>query len=150
MACHKAQLVARGLTQAHGIDYTETFSPVVRMNSIRVILSLVVNLNWSLHQLDVSSAFLYGDLTEQVFMEQPPGYVAKGETSQVCLRRRAIYGLKQSPCAWFVNFSGVLTAYGFHPCKSDPTVMRKTTFAGYVVLAIYVGDILLTSNDEAS
>ena len=76
MACHKARLVARGFTQAHGIDYTETFSPVVRMNSIHVLLSLVVNLNWSLHQLDVSNAFLYGDLTKQVFMEQPREYVA--------------------------------------------------------------------------
>ena len=93
MARHKALLVARGFTQAHGIDYTETFSPVVRMNSICVLLSLVVNLNWSLHQLDVSNAFLYGDLTEQVFMEQAPGYVAQGETSQVCLLRHAIYGL---------------------------------------------------------
>ena len=150
VARHKARLVARGFTQAHGIDYTETFSPVVRMNSIRVLLSLVVNLNWSLHQLDVSNAFLYGDLTEQVFMEQPPGYIAQGETSQVCLLRRAIYGLKQSPRAWFVKFSGLLTAYGFNPCKYEPTVMRKTTSAGYVVLAIYVDNILLTGNDEAA
>ena len=99
VAHHKARLVARRFIQAHGMDYTKTFSPVVRMNSIRILLSLVVNLNWSLHQLDVSNAFLYGDLTEQVFMEQPPGYVAQGETSQVCLLHRAIYGLKQSPCA---------------------------------------------------
>ena len=120
------------------------------MNSIRVLLSLVVNLNWSLHQLDVSNTFLYGDLTEQVFMEQPLGYVAQGETSQVCLLCRAIYGLKQSPRAWFVKFSSLLTAYGFNPCNSDPTVMCKTTSAGYVVLATYVDDILLTGNDEAA
>ena len=148
VARHKARLVARGFTQAHSIDYTETFSPVVRMNSIRGLLSLVINLNCSLHQLDVSNAFLYGDLTEQVFMEQPPGYVAQGETSQVCLLRRAIYGLKQSPRAWFVKFSGLLTTYGFNPCKSEPTVIRKKTSTVYVVLAIYVDDILLTGNDE--
>ena len=150
VAHHKARLVARGLTQAHGIDYTETFSPVVHMNSIHVLLSLVVNLNWSLHQLDVSNAFLYGDLTEQVFMEQPPGYVAQGETSQVCHLCHAIYGLKQSPRAWFVKFSGLVTSYGFNPCKSELTVMRKTTSTGYVILAIYVDDILLTGNDEAA
>ena len=115
MARHKARLVSRGFTQARGIDYTETFSPVVLMNSIRCLLSLVVNLHWSLHQLDVSNAFLYGDIIEQVFMEQPPGYVAQGETSQVCLLRRAIYGLKQSPRTWFVKFSGLLIAYGFNP-----------------------------------
>ena len=73
------------------------------MNSIRVLLSLIVNLNWYLLQLDVSNTFLFGDLTEQVFMEQHPGYVAQGVTSQVCLLRRAIYGLKQSPRAWFVD-----------------------------------------------
>ena len=120
------------------------------MNSIRVLLSLVVNLNWSLHQLDVPNAFLYGDLTEQVFMEQPQGYVAQGETSQVCLVHHAIYRLKQSPPAWFVKFSDLLTAYGINPCKSEPTVMRKTTYTCYVVLAIYVDEILLTCNDEAA
>ena len=112
--------------------------------------NLAVSSRQSLHQLDVSNAFLYGDLIEQVFMEQPPGYVAQGKTSQVCLLRRAIYGLKQSPRAWFVKFSGLLTAYGFNPCKSEPTVMRKTTSAGYVVVEIYVDDILLTGNDEAA
>ena len=73
---HKARLVARGFTQVYGIDYTETFSPVVRLNSVRVLLSLAVNQAWSLHQLDISNAFLYGDLEEYVFMEQPLGYVA--------------------------------------------------------------------------
>ena len=150
MAHHKARLVARGFTQAQCIDYTKTFSLIVCMNSICVLLSLVVNLNWPLHQLDVSNAFLYGVLIEQVFMEQPSGYVAQGETSQVCLLRHAIYGLKQCPHAWFVKFSGLLKAYGFNPCKSDPEVMCKTTSLGYVVLEIYVYDILLTSNDEAA
>ena len=150
VAHHKAQLVGRGFTQAHGIDYIKTFSLVIRMNSIHVLLSLVVNLNWSLHQLDVSNAFLYGDLTEQVFMEQPLGYVAQGETSQVCLLHRAIYGLKQSPRAWFVKFSDLLTAYGFNPGNSEPIVIRKTTSTGYVVLAIYVDDILLAGNDDAA
>ena len=82
-------------------------------------------------------------------MEQPPGYVTQEETSQVCLLRHAIYRLKQSPPAWFIKFSGLLTAYGFNPCKFDPTVMRKTTSICYVVLAIYVDDIILTDNDEA-
>ena len=80
-------------------------------------------------------------------MEQHLGYVAQGETSQVRLLGRAIYGLKRSPRAWFVKLSGLLTTYVFNPFKSDPIVMRKTTSAGYVVLAIYVDDILLTGND---
>ena len=83
-------------------------------------------------------------------MEKPPGYVSQGETSQVCLLCRAIYELKQCPHAWFVKLSGLLMPHGFNPCKSDPTVMRKTTFVGYVVLEIYVDNILLTSSNEAS
>ena len=82
MARHKAQSVAKGFTQVHAIDYSETFSPNVCMSFVLVLLSLVVNLDWCLHQLDVSNAFLYDDLTKQVFVEQPPRYVAQGETSQ--------------------------------------------------------------------
>ena len=91
ISSQKARLVAHGFTQVYDIDYIETFLSVVRLNSVRMLLSLAVNQAWSLHQLDVSNAFLYGDLEEQVFMEQPPGYVAKGESSKVCFLRRAIY-----------------------------------------------------------
>ena len=83
-------------------------------------------------------------------MQKPLGYVSQGETSQVCLLCQAIYELKQSPHAWFVKLSGLLTPHGFNPCKSDPIVMRKTTLVGYVVLTIYVDNILLTSSNEAS
>ena len=99
IAHYKARLVARGFSQAYGLDYHETFSPVARLSSIRVLFSIALDQSWPLHQLDVSNAFLYGDLDEQVFMEQPPGYVAQGESSEVCLLKKAIYGLKQSPRA---------------------------------------------------
>ena len=116
---------------------------------IRVLLSLDVNLDWSLYQLEVSNAFLYGELTKKLFMEQPPRYVAQGETSQVCLLRCAIYGLKQSLHAWFVKFSGLFIDYGFNHCKSDPMLMRKTTSVGYVVRVIHVDGILLNGSNEA-
>ena len=148
IARHKARMVARGFTQAYGIDYTETFSPVVRLNFVRVLLSLVVNEAWSLHQVDVSNAFLYGDLEEQVFMEQPLGYVAQGESSKVCFLQKSIYGLKKSPRAWFVKFSGLLSAFGFTSCASDPTVLTKKTKSGLVILAVYVDDIILTGSDD--
>ena len=86
--------MARGFSQAYGLDYHETFSPVARLSSIRVLFSIALDQSWPLHQLDVSNAFLYGDLDEQVFMEQPPRYVAQGESSEVCLLKKAIYGLK--------------------------------------------------------
>ena len=138
MSRHKARLV----------DYTETFSPVVRLNSVRVLLSLAINQAWSLHQLDVSNAFLYGDLEEQVFMEQPPGYIAQAESSKVCFLRRAIYGLKQSPRAWFAKFSGLLFAFGFTSCAGDPTVLTKKSKGGLVILAVYVDDIILTGSND--
>jgi len=92
--------VAKGYTQTYSIDYFETFSPVARMNSIRIMFSIVVNLSWSLFQLDVKNAFLYGELQEEVYMEQPPSYVAQGET-KVCRLKKTIYELKQNPRAWF-------------------------------------------------
>ena len=113
------------------------------MNSIHVLLSLAINMDWFIHHLDFSTTFLYSDLAEQVFMKQPLGYIAPKETFQVCLLRLAIYGLKQSLCVWFVKFSGKLKAYGFNPCKFDLIVMSKTTSLGCRVLAMYVDDIIL-------
>jgi hypothetical protein len=91
----QARLVAKGFTKTDGIDDLETFSPVARVSSIRMILSFAVNHSWPLSQLDIHNAFLYGDLTEEVYMREPPCYVTKGE--RVCRLRKAIYGLKQSP-----------------------------------------------------
>jgi len=90
--------VPKGYTQTYGIDYFEMFSPIFRINSIRILFSIVVNLSWSLFQLDVKFAFLYGDLQEEVYMEKLSGYVVEGET-KVCHLKKAIYGLKQSPRA---------------------------------------------------
>jgi hypothetical protein len=93
----KARLVAKGFTQTYGLDYTKIFSPVAKLNSIRIIISLAANLDWSLHQLDVKNAFMHGDLTETVYMTQPLGFESKGEC--VCHLKKSIYGLKQSPHA---------------------------------------------------
>ena len=136
IARYKARLVAREFSQAYGLDYTKTFSLVARLSSIRVLFSVALNQAWSLHQLDVSNAFLYGDLAEQVYMEQPHGYVAQGESYMVCLLKKAIYGLKQSPRTWFHKFSQWLFSYGFVSTASDPTVMRKRTPKGCFVLAV--------------
>ncbi|KAL0296304.1 UNVERIFIED_CONTAM: Copia protein [Sesamum radiatum] len=80
---YKARLVAKGFTQTYGVDYFETFSPVACLNSIRVLFSLTVNLSWPMYQMDIKNAFLYGDLNETVYMEQPPGYVAQGEKQRM-------------------------------------------------------------------
>ncbi|KAK1602429.1 hypothetical protein QYE76_037452 [Lolium multiflorum] len=97
---HKARLVARGLSQQHGIDYGDTFSTVVKSAIVRLVLSLAVSRGWTLRQIDVSNAFLHGFLTEEVYLQQPPGFEDAQYPNHVCKLQRSIYGLKQSPHAW--------------------------------------------------
>ena len=123
------------------------FSSDVRLQSLCVFLSLVVNEAWLLHQLDVSNAFIYGDLEEQIYMEKPSEYLAQGESSKVCFLRRAIYGLKQSPHAWFAKLSGLLSMFGFTSCATNRIVLIKKTQGGLVILLVYVDDILMTCSD---
>ena len=91
---YKARLVAKGYTQTYGIDYQETFSPIAKLNTVRVLLSLVVNLDWPLHQFDVNNAFLYGDLEEKVYMDIPPGLKMSVKDECVCRLQKVLYGLK--------------------------------------------------------
>jgi len=118
------------------------------MNFIRILFSIVVNLSWPLFQLDVKKAFLYWDLQEEVYMEQPPGYVAQGET-KVCRLKKTIYGLKQSPKAWFEKFSLTISGIDFRWCHSDHSVFIQRTRSGIVILTVYVNGILLTESDSA-
>jgi hypothetical protein len=142
----KARLVAKGFTQTYGLDYTETFSPVAKLNSIRIIISLAANLDWPLHQLDVKNAFLHGDLNETVYMAQPPGFESKGE--YVCHLKKSIYGLKQSPRAWFDKFSKAVVSHGMTRSQADHSVFFKKTKTGIVILVVYVDDIVITGSDK--
>ena len=107
---YKARLVARGFTQTYGLDYQETFAPVAKLNTVRVLLSLVVNLDWNLHQLDIKNAFLNGDLEEEVYMEIPPSLKKPSDGNLVCKLNKSLYGLKQSPRAWFERFTKAIKA----------------------------------------
>ncbi|RVW67994.1 Retrovirus-related Pol polyprotein from transposon RE1 [Vitis vinifera] len=96
-----------------GIDYEETFAPIAKLNIVRVLLSLAANLDWPLHQIDVKNAFLNGDLAKEVYMEIPPGFETQTTRNKVCKRRRSLYGLKQSPRAWFERFTKVVKKHGY-------------------------------------
>ena len=105
---YKVRLVAQGFTQQYGIDYHDTFSPVVKLVTVFLVLSLVVSRGWCLCQIDVSNAFLHGFLSEEVYMQQPPGFEDSRYPLYVCKLQRALYGLKQSPRAWYARLSARL------------------------------------------
>ncbi|KAK4254159.1 hypothetical protein QN277_020331 [Acacia crassicarpa] len=144
---YKARLVAKGFTQIYGEDYTETFAPVAKLNTIRILLSIAVNLDWGLHQLDVKNAFLNGELKEEVYMKLPPGFPGK-KPNQVCKLKRSLYGLKQSPRAWFDRFTRVMKKHGFTQGQSDHTLFVKHYNGKMTILTVYVDDIILTGDDE--
>ncbi|RVW62615.1 Retrovirus-related Pol polyprotein from transposon RE1 [Vitis vinifera] len=122
----KARLVAKGYTQTYGIDYTETFAPVAKINTVRVLLSLATNLDWPLQQFDVKNAFLHGKLFEEVYMDLPPGcMVSEKQCQKVCKLKKSLYGLKQSPRAWFGRFTKSMRAFGYRQSNSDHTLFLK-------------------------
>ena len=102
--CYKMRLVAKGFTQTYRINYQKTFTPVAKINTVRVLLSLVVNLDWLLQQLDVKNAFLNGELEEEIYMDLPSGFDERREKGKVYILRKSLYGLKHSPRAWFDRF----------------------------------------------
>ncbi|KAG9458307.1 hypothetical protein H6P81_002815 [Aristolochia fimbriata] len=144
---YKARLVAKGFTQKEGIDYKETYSPVSAFTSIRVLLAIVAYLDLELHQMDVKTAFLNGDLEEEIYMHQPERLAVKDQGDKVCRLAKAIYGLKQSPRQWFFTFHKVITEYGFIPNLYDPCVYTQVSGGKFVILCLYVDDILFMGND---
>ncbi|KAJ0520490.1 putative RNA-directed DNA polymerase [Helianthus annuus] len=130
---YKARLVAKGYTQTYGIDYSETFSPVAKMNTIRVLCSIAANKGWPLHQFDVKNAFLHGELKEEVYMEAPHGFTDEFGEMEVCLLKKSLYGLKQSPRAWFGKFTLAMKNYGFtqRDDKEEISQLRKNLFTEF-------------------
>jgi hypothetical protein len=145
---YKARLVARGYTQTYGIDYDETFAPVAKMNTVRILISCATNFGWPLHQLDVKNAFLHGDLHEEVYMEIPPGFSSAETTGKVCRLKKSLYGLKQSPRAWFDKFRRAVCDMGYRQCNGDHTVFYRHFKGKITILAVYVDDIIITGDDE--
>ncbi|GKA66783.1 ribonuclease H-like domain-containing protein [Tanacetum coccineum] len=146
---YKARLVANGSSQQLGVDFDETFSPVVKPATIRTVLSLAVSRKWPIHQLDVKNAFLNGDLSETVYMHQPPGFVDARFPNHVCRLQRSLYGLKQAPRAWFQRFAGYATRAGFYHSRCDSSLFICRQGSQVAYLLIYVDDIILTASSPA-
>eukprot|EP00731_Ephydatia_muelleri_P020359 Em0013g86a len=143
----KARLVAKGFTQKHGIDYDETFSPVVRFTSVRTLLAFAVQNGMMVHQMDVVTAFLNGTLEEEIYMEQPPGYIKKGEEHLVCKLKKSIYGLKQSPRCWNKVFNEYMTSLSYEQCAADPCVLVRTEGTETTIIAVYVDDLIIIAKN---
>ncbi|PNX91753.1 hypothetical protein L195_g047887, partial [Trifolium pratense] len=145
----KARLVARGFQQTAGLDYEETFSPVVKPSTIRIILSMAVHFNWEVRQMDINNAFLNGYLKETVFMYQPEGFIDPNKPNHICKLTKALYGLKQAPRAWFERLKNALLTWGFQNTKSDTSLFFLKEKNHVTFILIYVDDILVTgSNSE--
>ena len=146
VSIYKARLVAQGYAQREGLDYDETFSPVVRPESVRTLFALAAKKKLILHQMDVTTAFLNGTLKEEVFMKQPEGSVEKGKEHLVCKLKKSLYGLKQSSRCWNQALHKHLCNVGFIQNSSDPCIY--TSKDGKNILAIYVDDIILAAQSQ--
>jgi hypothetical protein len=140
---YKARLVVKGFQQKERIDYTNIFSPVVKMTTIRIVLSIVAA-DLHLEQLDVKTAFLHGELVEEIYMKQPQGFAVQGKESLVCKLRRSLYGLKQAPRQWYKKFDSFICNTGFTRCNADHCCYVKSFKSSYIILLLYVDDMLIT------
>ncbi|KAL4376396.1 hypothetical protein GQ457_02G039420 [Hibiscus cannabinus] len=148
---HKARLVVKGYAQIGGVDYGDTFAPVARLDTIKLLIAIAGQLGWNVFHLDVKSAFLNGELEEDIYVCQPEGFVVPGKEHQVYKLKRALYGLKQAPRAWYYKIDFYLQKLGFQRCVNEATLyLKKEKNADLLVISLYVDDLLVMgSNDKA-
>jgi hypothetical protein len=146
---YKARLVAKDYKQKYGIDYEEVFAPVAQLDTVRLLISLAAHHSWKIYQLDVKSAFLNGILEEEVYVEQPKGFISQGEEDKVYCLMKDLCGLKQAPRAWNARIDDYLQQNGFIKCPYKHSVYMKTDYKGdFLILCLYVDDLLFTGSSE--
>ncbi|PNX92373.1 retrovirus-related Pol polyprotein from transposon TNT 1-94, partial [Trifolium pratense] len=141
---YKARLVAKGYNQIEGLDYFDTFSPVAKLTTVRMVIALASIHNWFLHQLDVNNAFLHGDLQEDVYMTPPPGIT--NNPSKVCKLVKSLYGLKQASRQWYAKLTSLLLSHGYKQAHSDHSLFTKHDGTHFTLLLVYVDDVILAGN----
>ena len=144
---YKTRLVARGFEQKDDVDFFDIFAPVVRWETIRILIALATHLNWPIHQLDVLTAFLNGILAEEVYMHQPLGFIRRGAEHLVCKLHKSLYGLRQSPRAWYPRLHTTLLAWQLTQSHSDPNLYFAHISNNTIVLLVYVDDILIIGSN---
>ena len=149
---YKERLVSKSYTQQEGIDFVDTLSPVAKMIKVKTLLAVAAAKNWSLTQLDISNAFLNGELTKEIYMKLPLGYTPKADVTLppnvVCKLNKSLYGLKQASRQWFMKFSMILLSLGFQKSHSDHTLFIKRVEGKYVAVLFYVDEIIIASNND--
>ncbi|KAM1753554.1 hypothetical protein ACFX12_006125 [Malus domestica] len=145
---YKARLVARGFSQQYELDYDETFSPVAKLTTVRVLLALAANKDWNLWQMDVKNVFLHGKLDREIYMIQPMGFQSQDHPKYVCKLRKALYGLKQAPRAWYGKIAEFLTQSGYSVTPADSRLFVKANEGKLAIVLVYVDDLIITGDDE--
>ena len=145
---YKARLVIKGYKQKEVLDYFDTYSLVTRISFIRMLITIAAIHNLEIHQMDVKTAFLNDDLDEEIYMEQPEGFIVQGQEKKVCRLVKSLYGLKQAPMQWHEKFDNVIMTNGFKIKECDKCVYVKNTKHGFVIICFYVDDILIMGRNN--
>ena len=145
---YKARIVMKGFQQKKGVDFDEIFASVVKMTSIRTMLSIATNMDLEVEQFDIKTNFLHGNLEEEIYMQYPEGFEEKGKEILVCRLRKSMYGLKQAPRQWYRKFESFMVDHGFGKTQADHCIFVKKYDGGdFLILLLYVDDMLIVGQD---
>ena len=146
---YKARIVVKRFQQKRGVDFGEIFAPVVKMTSIQTVLSIAASMDLEIEQLDVKTTFLHGQLDEEIYMEQPEGFMEKGKENLLCRLKKSLYGLKQAPCQWYKKFESFIMEHKFRKTQTNHCLFVKRYEEGdFLIHLLYVDDMLIVRKDK--